>query len=912
MTKRTISWLLCLMMIVGLFAGLPASASAANTGITIDPPKAVIYQTGDAAFTVSTVIDTLVDRIGSDKDFDLSDLVASLKTEGLDVDTLTNMLSDAGFNWDDIIGSLTEGGFSMDAIAGVLLDQLEGGDLQLENILGDLTGDEGTLTDLLDSLKDKGFDMDSVWDLIGGNSGGSISDLIGGLIGRFGQNSTGAKVLSAEDEPEDNSGVTTVIAENLKEKLKEKYGDLFTGEKEKELDDLFAQIDAATDAAGNISLANTVSTLLSNENFDLAKTVDVIMDATNGNADYNELVSALQESTGSDLSMDDVANAFSSALGDNVDWGNLADALENNLANGFDAKDFLAAIGSDDTDLSGIAGAVSEALGMEEGAIDADAVKDALNEALKDENGFDPEAFAAAMGEGFDSDAFLQSVADKLSNAEGAVDADAVSEAIEAALGEQSDPSDISDLAKALKDAMGDDFSVEKLTEALFDALKGEDGEAPSVDTIVSAVTDAMGGELTEDQITELVQGLTDKLGGDLDINELVSAIADTLGSDLEVNKLLNSLKDVLGEDFEANLDEIVSGLLGEGTDLGELVNALKDLDFSSGDIADTLFGDEITYQWWSHSGKTRARISSSLDANVYSGEQTRTLSVSRNTAPVQDEVYNYYCVVKIGDNDQEYTSPEAVLTIKAQAEEKPTDTQPTTPPDTQPTAKPTAPVLDNVTHTAYIGGYEDGTVRPDSNITRAEVATIIYRLLTEETRAFYFTKVNTFSDVVSTDWFNDPVSTLARASVLNGYEDGNFHPNSFITRAELATILTRLTVKEQTESAAGAPVSFRDIIGHWAAANIRTAASNGWVNGYEDGTFRPDQNVTRAEAVTMVNRMLGRNPQALENTAGMRTFRDNADPSAWFYIQIQEAANGHDYVRDANGHEVWMKIKNA
>jgi arsenate reductase-like glutaredoxin family protein len=220
MTKRTISWLLCLMMVVGLFAGMPASARAANTGITINPPKAVINQTGDAAFTVSTVLDTLVDRIGSDKDFDLSDLVESLKTEGLDVDTLTNMLSDAGFNWNDILGSLTEGGFSMDAIAGVLLDQLESGDLQLESILGDLTGDEGTLTDLLDSLKDKGFDMDSVWDLIGGNSGGSISDLIGGLIGRFGQNSTGAKVLSAEDEPEDNGGVTTVIAENLKEKLK--------------------------------------------------------------------------------------------------------------------------------------------------------------------------------------------------------------------------------------------------------------------------------------------------------------------------------------------------------------------------------------------------------------------------------------------------------------------------------------------------------------------------------------------------------------------------------------------------------------------------------------------------------------------------------------------------------------------
>ncbi len=572
MMKRTISWLLCLMMVVSLFAGTLTSASAANTGISINPPTAVIYQTGDAAFTVSTVLDSLLDRIGSDNNFDLDDLVNSLKGEGLNVDTLTDMLSDAGFNWDDILGSLTGGGFSMDDIAGALLDRLEGGDLQLENILGDLTGNDSTMKDLLSALKDQGFSSDifnSIWDLIGGNTGssGGISDLIGDLIGRFGRNGTGAKVLSAADEPENNGSVTSIVAANLKEKLKEKYGSLFTGEKEQELDDLFAQIDAATDAAGNISLADAVSTIITNENFDLAKTVDVIMDATNGNANYNELVSALQDSTGSDLSMDKVADAFSSVLGDKIDWSNLADALENNLANGFDAKDFLDAIGSDDSDLSGIADKVSEALGMEAGSIDADAVKNALNEALKGENGFDPEAFAAAMGEGFDSNAFLQSVADKLSGAEGPIDAAAVSDAIEAALGEQSDPSDLSELAKALKDAMGEDFSVEKLTEALSDALKGEDGESPSIDSIVSAVTDAMGGELTKDQITELVKGLSDNLGENLDVNELVSSLADVLGSDLEVSKLFDSLKEVLGEDFELNLDEIVGSLLGEGTD---------------------------------------------------------------------------------------------------------------------------------------------------------------------------------------------------------------------------------------------------------------------------------------------------------------------------------------------------------
>ena len=536
---------------------------------------------------------------------------------------------------------------------------------------------------------------------------------------------------------------------------------------------------------------------------------------------------------------------------------------------------------------------------MEEGAIDADAVKEALNTALSDEEGFSWEAFTSAMGEGFDSDAFLQSVAEKLGGEDATIDAAAVSDAIEAALGEQEEPADLSELAKALKDAMGEDFSVEKLTEALTNALKGEDGEAPALDSIVSAVTDAMGGELTNDQITELVRGLYDSLGENLDTEALVGALSDAIGGDVEVSRLLESFKKALGEDFELNLDSIVSGLLGEGADLGEVVSALKDMDFSTGTITDLLFGGELTYQWWSHVGRDKKPVTSSLDSNIYSGEQTRTLTVTRTTVPVQDEVYNYYCVVKIGDKDEKYESPEAELTIKTTS--APVETPD---PSTPPTTPPTGPVLDNVTHTAYINGYEDGTVHPTSNITRAEVAKIIYSLMTEESRAFYYTKVNVFSDVPGFEWFNEPVSTLARASVLTGYEDGTFLPNAPIKRAELATILTRLSVLEKTESE-GTPANFKDLAGHWAAANVRTAAANGWVTGYPDGTFRPDQYVTRAEAVTMVNRMLGRNPEVLTVTTGMNVFSDN-DPAEWYYIQIQEAANGHDYVRDAEGHEMW------
>ncbi|MBQ3262560.1 MAG: S-layer homology domain-containing protein [Oscillospiraceae bacterium] len=955
MTKRTISWLLSLMMVVSLFAGTLTGANAAN-GLTIDPPSDVIYQTGSAAFTVSTVLDSLIDRIGRDKDFDLSDLVNSLKDEGLNVNTLTDMLADAGFDWNDIIGSLTgsgfdpndvlgavldtlEGengvnwneligsltgnGFSMDQISGALLDRLEGGDINLEELISSLTGNEVALTDLLNELKNKGFDMDSIWNLIGGNpggSGGGLSDLIGDLIGRFGRNSTSAAALSVSDDPEEDSGsVTTVVASNLKEKLREKYGDLFTGEKEKELDDLFLKIDNATDAFGNISLTDAVSVIVSNENFDLAKTVDVIMGATNGMADYGELVSALQDSTGSDLGMSTVADAFSKALGDDVDWSKLAGALKDNLGDGFDANDFLAAIGSEDTDLSGVAGKISEALGMQEGAIDADAVKSAITAALSGEDGFNWDTFAAAMGEDFDSDAFLQSVAEKLGGEGTTIDADAVSDAIEAALGEQSAPEDYTDLAKALKDAMGEDFSVEKLTEALTNALKGEDGEAPALDSIVAAVKNAMGGELTPEQITELVKGLKDGLGEDLNISDLTAALTDVANGDIEVSQLLTSLKEALGnEEFELKLDEIVNGLLGEGTDLGELVSALKDLDFSTGTISDLLFGGDIKYVWYVRTGTKTQKVSSNADSNIYSGEQTRTLSVSRTTVPLQNEEYFYFCIATIGhkngDTESEgdritYTSPEAKLTILKDSAPVET-TEPTTEPTTQPTAQPTGPVLDNVTHNSYLSGYPDGTVHPNAGITRAEVATIIYRLMTEETRTFYYTRVNAFSDVPSFEWFNDQISTLARASVLGGYPDGSFHPNSPITRAELATILTRLTVLEKTETEV-TPVNFKDLAGHWAAANIRNAAANGWVNGYPDGTFRPDQNVTRAEAVTMVNRMLGRNPSVLTTTAGMKTFSDN-DPAEWYYIAIQEAANGHDYVRGDDGHEMWLRIKNT
>ena len=143
---------------------------------------------------------------------------------------------------------------------------------------------------------------------------------------------------------------------------------------------------------------------------------------------------------------------------------------------------------------------------------------------------------------------------------------------------------------------------------------------------------------------------------------------------------------------------------------------------------------------------------------------------------------------------------------------------------------------------------------------------------------------------------------------MLKGYPDGTFKPNAPITRAELAVVLTRLSVLVQL-SADVSPKTFSDVKGHWAESEIKTAADNGWIAGYDDGTFRPDNSITRAETVTMVNRMLGRNPETLSNTEGMRTFSDNMNPGAWYYVAIQEAANGHEYTRNDKGVESWVKV---
>lgn len=222
-------------------------------------------------------------------------------------------------------------------------------------------------------------------------------------------------------------------------------------------------------------------------------------------------------------------------------------------------------------------------------------------------------------------------------------------------------------------------------------------------------------------------------------------------------------------------------------------------------------------------------------------------------------------------------------------------------PPEDDPT-----PDLNSDDHFAYIIGYPDGNVHPEAQITRAEVATVFFRLLKDDVRNENLTKSNTFSDVDESRWFNTAVSTMAKLGIVNGYPDGGFHPNENITRAEFATIAARFDKYAAAEDA-----DFSDIDGHWAKVYIAKAAARGWVNGYPDGTFKPDKKITRAEAMALVNRVLDRDPAVPEDLLeNMIKWPDNTDTSKWYYIDVQEASNGHTYERKTKPTEKWVALE--
>ena len=228
---------------------------------------------------------------------------------------------------------------------------------------------------------------------------------------------------------------------------------------------------------------------------------------------------------------------------------------------------------------------------------------------------------------------------------------------------------------------------------------------------------------------------------------------------------------------------------------------------------------------------------------------------------------------------------------------------------------KPTVTIPDDVPtglngddHFAYIVGYPNGNVEPNGNITRAEVATIFFRLLTEEVRTANSTQSNSLSDVTRGQWFNHAVSTLSSMGIVKGHNDGTFAPNAPITRAEFAAIAARFDDKNTDMSS-----KFTDIASHWAKNEIGIAANKGWINGYPDDTFRPNQYITRAEAMTLVNRVLNRLPENSSDLLdSMIKWPDNSDASAWYYLAVQEATNSHAYSDKSKDdkYEKWTTIR--
>lgn len=212
--------------------------------------------------------------------------------------------------------------------------------------------------------------------------------------------------------------------------------------------------------------------------------------------------------------------------------------------------------------------------------------------------------------------------------------------------------------------------------------------------------------------------------------------------------------------------------------------------------------------------------------------------------------------------------------------------------------------MLNGEDHYAYIKGYPNGSFKPNATITRAEVASIFYRLLTDSTRKTYSTTYNTFKDVPAKAWYNTAVSTMAKLGIVNGGSDGYFRPSDPITRAEIAAMIARC----DGNSYGNAYTNFSDVKGHWAANYIARAYELGWINGYGT-TYAPDKYISRAETVAILNRVLNRAPQTTSDLlSGLNTFND-VSVTSWYYLDVEEAANSHTYTRKTNDYEYWDKL---
>lgn len=318
--------------------------------------------------------------------------------------------------------------------------------------------------------------------------------------------------------------------------------------------------------------------------------------------------------------------------------------------------------------------------------------------------------------------------------------------------------------------------------------------------------------------------------------------------------------------------------------------------------VVNGLDGKEHTFTEWLQE-KKRVIFNEGTDDRetfVYSGDLGEGVYLGAYSGETERNVSVVLSIPKEAGNELQGLTAEMDWIFTAEV-------IPYTPPHEDIPDEPT-PTLDTVNHFAYIIGRKDGLVHPEAPITRGEVATIYFRMLTDESREQLWSKSNPYLDVAPNLWCNAAISTMTVGGIVQGFSDGTFRPYASITRAQFAAMAVRFFDVEYD-----GPDMFSDISGHWAADLINKAASAGIILGFKDGTFRPDQNITRAEAIAIFNRVLGRAPDKDHLLDNMITWPDNMDTDAWYYANMQEATNSHDYDRvkaaDGTEYEVWTKL---
>lgn len=284
-------------------------------------------------------------------------------------------------------------------------------------------------------------------------------------------------------------------------------------------------------------------------------------------------------------------------------------------------------------------------------------------------------------------------------------------------------------------------------------------------------------------------------------------------------------------------------------------------------------------------------------------GQLDYSVTSSRSTTRELVYVITAYLETGVG-NDYQEKQLEADFRWWVEAE---TEDSPITPVGPN---VPDKPLLDSGGHYAYIIGYPDGLVHPELQITRAESVTIFFRMLLEESRQRYWSQVNPYYDVLAEDWFNNAISTMTNAGIVEGRPGNLFDPNANITRAEFAALAVRFFEGDDEKPDKDA---FSDITGHWANYEINLAYAKEIIEGYPDGTFKPDQEITRAEAMTIVNRVLERHPHEEHLLEDMIRWPDNMDETMWYYADVQEATNSHEYhlaeAENVAVYEIWQAL---